>query len=400
LFRALHAAFPRNHFGRGKSCNGALLMYAISDLGERQAVAALSEAYAWADAQLLGYHHPRFQALLTTILGDELRCLVVEEQRGGLCGVLPYRCAASHAGIVINAFPFFGCNGAVLARPGSSASVTEKLIAAFGDRARRADVLSAVLYTPFNLDPSPLIDILAPDEVLIKFTQTLDLSAPPVWPVKRRGDLRRAQRRAFCVRAGQGGDAAKVAEIYEGNCRNAGIPEKPRHFIEETFAIAEDLAEASPLRWLIAEREGAIVAALLYGQGPLTGSYILPCAIETERAHQPNALLLDEAIRRARRQGVRYWNFESSPQWEDPVFKFKKGWGAQASPFAVCVIYGAAKQSPAAATIAAARHRLPFYFVGPVGHVTGLWPAGLISELPYPALRSHLPRNALYQRVR
>ena len=359
----------------------------VSDVGDADAERALAEAASWDDPQLLGYHHPAYQRMLTPILGDALRCLVVREPNGAMAGLLPYRLQRSPKGSIINALPFFGCTGAAAARPGAAGTVVPQLLEALRDRARAPDVFTAAFYSPFAINPAPWMELLAPDDVLVKFTQSLSLGEGDIaWPTKRRGDLRRAADRGFVARRATMEDAASIWSIYAENCRLAGIPLKPEAFITGTLELAVKVGEQSPMQWLVATLDGSVVAALLYGRSRATGSYILPCADAQVRASQPNAFLMDQAIRDSRAAGVRYWNFESSPEWGDPVFKFKERWGAEATPFAIFLWYGHAAERPAAEDVAAARQTAPFYFVAPAGRPTGLWPV----EVPLPASYSGL----------
>jgi len=347
-----------------------------------EAVLALGEVCAWVDPQILGYHHPAYQNLLGTVLGDSMQAFATYTD-GHLSGFLPYRVAVSPHGAVMNAFPFFGCTGVVAAQ---NARIQATLVQAFVARARLPDIFSATLYTPALSDPGPLIAATIPDAVTVKFTQYLDLDECADWPVKRRADIRRGQSR-YTVRAAREDDGARLGALYAENCRDAGIPVKPPAWFAGTVALS---AKGEALRWLVAEHAGAIQAGLLYGLGPRTASYILPCVAPLERSHQPMALLLDAAIAAARREGVRYWNFESSPAWDDPVFKYKGRWGAATAPFALMTFYGA-RGSADHDAIAAVRAACPYYFVAPVGRVGGTWPAAVPLPASHAALSRFLP---------
>ncbi len=349
---------------------------AVTDVAGDDALQALATALTWSDRQILGYHHPAYQALMTQILGDELRCFVLQTN-GVLAGVLPYRLKQTTRGTVINCLPFFGSNAMVSVASGDGA----ELLSAFSERVHSDDIFTGAFYSPFGLNYTHLAAQLRPDETLVKFTQFLSLGEQaPMWPVKRRGDLRRAVSRGYRARKAIPADLERIWDIYVETAATANIPTKPRAFVEGTFEIAERLGERSPLKWLVAEVDGEIGAALLTGQSRLTGSYILPCADPAHRAFQPSAFLLDVAIQEAWRTGVRFWNFESSPAWDDPVFKYKERWGATAMPFAIFVFYGLRGVRPAADEIADIRRQAPFYFAAPVATPTGLWPDTV--ELP------------------
>ncbi len=358
-------------------------MTGVCVLDGAEASAALGEVFTWSDPQILSYHHPAYQELLGTVLGDGLQAFATYTSAGKLTGLLPYRVATSAHGAVMNAFPFFGCTGVVAAQ---DAGLQASLMQAFAARARQADIFSATLYTPVLSDPAPLIAAAKPDAVIVKFTQYLDVERFVAWPAKRRADIRRAQSR-YTIRAPRAEEGARLGALYAENCRDAAIPPKPPAWFAGALALS---AKGEALRWLVAEHDGVIQAGLLYGVGPRTASYILPCVAARERTHQPMALLLDAAIAAARREGARYWNFESSPAWNDPVFKYKQRWGAVAAPFALLTFYGMRGCADHDA-VAAVRAACPYYFVAPMGPVGGVWPAAVPLPASYAALSRFLP---------
>lgn len=361
--------------------------YSVRDVGSAEAESALVEMWGWGHVQTLGYHHLEYQRLLTSILDDELRCLVVCDQNDVVCGVMPFRQKRVDLGVVINALPFFGCNGVVAVR-GDEEDITLSLFKAFRLRVSEEDVVSAAFYAPFNLSPAKWRDTLAPDEIIVKFTHCLELGdGEPVWPPKRRGDLRRAHSRGFDIRSAVPDDCDHIRRIYSENCVAAGIPVKPESYIRGTVEIADRLGKESPVRWLVATLDETVVAALMSGRGPRTGSYTLPCAQASVRNSQPNALLMDAAIREGWNSGMRYWNFESSPEWGGAVFKFKERWGAKVVPFAIYMFYGSSGTKPTSEQVAEIRADVPFYFIAPVGQVTGQWPSDVSPPSGFDYLR-------------
>ncbi len=173
--------------------------------------------------QLLGYHAPDYQVAMGSVLGDRCRHILVHNARGDLAAYLPYRERDGEAGTVINALPFFGPNGLLLA---ADAAARHAALAAFRAAAQRPDVLSAVLYTPFRTDPEPIAVSLRPDRRLSRMTQYLDLNGFTDWPKKRRGDLKRAAGAGFTIRPADSTDLDSLYEIYVENCVEVGIPQK------------------------------------------------------------------------------------------------------------------------------------------------------------------------------
>jgi len=101
--------------------------------------------------QLLGYHAPDYQVAMDSVLGDRCRHIIARNAQGELAAYLPFREREGSAGIVINALPFFGPNGLLLA---ADDAARHAALSAFRAAAQRPDVLSAVLYTPFRSGPT------------------------------------------------------------------------------------------------------------------------------------------------------------------------------------------------------------------------------------------------------
>ena len=295
--------------------------------------------------QVLGYHDLDYQAGMGAILQDEFRQICLYDSEGQLSGYLPYREMKGPAGAIVNALPFFGPNGLIAARDGGW---LKKLLETFRETVSRPEVLSAVIYTPFLVDPNVIGDIFKPDFKVSKTTQYLDLKKSGPWPAARRGDIKKAQKASFVVRLGQLPDIELLYHIYVQNCGDAGIPLKPRSYFELTMKLAmqsQSINQKQGPLWLTLEFEGRIVAGLLTMRGGCTASYTIPIAASEIRSLQPNSLLIDAAINMCRDAGYRYWNFESSPSTNDPVYRYKERWGSQSSAYEIQGIYpnGAAR---------------------------------------------------------
>lgn len=324
------------------------------------------------DPACLGYHFPAYGRILDPVLHDEGRWLLALSD-GAPVGCLPYRCKRAEYGAVVNALPFFGPNGGLLVAPGGDrGAVRSALLAAFRDVVARDDVLAAAFYTPFLEDPAEVAAVLEPDEVVPKFTQLLSLPDVEAWPAARRRNLRRARREGFALRPVAQGDLARVVAMHREHCRVANIPEKPERYF--AGLVAEAVADPEgPVRFVVAVREGETVAGLVTLRGPRTGSYAVPLAFESVRPLQPGVLLLDDAMREGRAAGMQYWNFESSPSMESPVFDYKRRWGAQLSRYAVLCCYPRGRAEVEAVPYPSLRRAYPYYFVIPHGRVMGRW---------------------------
>ncbi|HVZ01987.1 MAG TPA: GNAT family N-acetyltransferase [Dongiaceae bacterium] len=315
-------------------------------------------------AQLLGYHATGYQTEMEKVLQDRCRHVLARDPGGVLRGYLPFREKAGARGTVLNALPFFGPNGLVLA---ADHAARDALLGAFREAAQRPDVISAVLYTPFLDNPEPIAAALRPDRRLVRMTQYLDLQDFAGWPKKRRGDLKRAAGAGFAIRAARPEDLDILYAIYVENCLEAGIPQKPRSYFAATLALAAGAAPRpwQPPLWLAIEHGGEIVGGLLAMRGAVTASYTIPIARSALRPLQPIAALIDAAVEMCRAGGIRYWNFESSPSEDDPVFKYKERWGALRAEYEVQVVYPNGAERLAGLTPEGLRQEYPFYFVCP-----------------------------------
>jgi len=321
---------------------------------------------------LLGYHGLRYQAMMSSILGDRLRHVIATDPSDEIVGYLPFRERAGPAGRVLCALPFFGPNGLIHVAEGVDPSVSARLIERFRDAAEGA--LSAALYTPFMAPVEPIAAVFAPDDRVDKFTQYLDLTSLAQWPPKRRADVVRARAAGLAVRLATHADLPQLIEIYQAGAQAAGIPLKPTAYLEATLELA--LREPRVARWTVAERtaDAKMAGFLLTLQGPLTVSYVIPVAALDERSNQPVALLIDESVRFAQTLGLRFWNMESSARWEDPVFKFKARWGSQTGSYAILIAYPRGRAAAEAIAEADLRSAYPYYFVRPFGSIGGTQP--------------------------
>lgn len=289
--------------------------------------------------QVLGYHDAAYQQGMTAILNDRLRHLLLRDGTGAMVGYLPFREKTGRAGTIVNALPFFGPNGLAAAR---SDDDLQRLLEAFHQAVSRPDVLSAVIYTPFRQDPDRFAAGFSPDFRLPRLTQYVDLAPDRPWPQVRRWDVAKAQKAGFVVRSGSLRDLEPLYAHYSEGCLAVGIPVKPKPYFELTMRLAEGKGQVgrrdAPL-WLTAELEDQVVAGLLVMRGPQTASYTIPVAAAAVRSKQPIALLIDLAAATCRRDGQNVLNFESSPEVDGPVFKFKARWGAETLPYEVQGIY-------------------------------------------------------------
>lgn len=341
---------------------------------EAAAAAAIDQLLDGATSpDVLGYHARAYQAALSRVLGDRVRHLIARDAGGAIVGYLPFRERMGAAGRALCALPFFGPNGLVHAIADAPPDTTSRLVGAYREAA--ADALSVVLYTPFLAPAQPMAAAFAADDRIEKFTQYLDLATLQGWPPKRRADVKRAVAAGLRVRPARADDLDAIVALHRASATLAGAPVKPASYLAASLALA--LERPATARFTVAVRgDDPPVGCLLTVQGPVTVSYVLPAAATAERANQPIALLIDESVAQARRDGRRYWNMESSARWGDAVFKFKERWGASTASYDILIAYPSGRAAATAVAEPALKAQYPYYFVRPFQAITGTAPDG------------------------
>jgi hypothetical protein len=271
-----------------------------------------------------------------------------------------------------NSLPFFGPNVGVLAstsNPDEYAHLAAELTATAIDLARDASALSAVFYSAFNPNDVPLrnpaIDSRTDVVRLAKHTLYIRLNqqTPPDWPATIRYDLRKGLRAGVEVSSEYSPDYLDpIFEIYRQNCHDYGIPPKPRRCLK---VLHERSQHSRSIRCYTARLAGQVIGGLIVFHGLQTVSYYLPCSLREYRELQPGSLLIDVACRDAATAGMRFWNWESSPDDAPGVRHFKKKWGSESSSYEICVVPLADTDRLTYLQPHELADRFPYYFVYP-----------------------------------
>jgi hypothetical protein len=327
---------------------------------------AMEEAIKNIDTpSLLGYHTPAYMNALTEVLNDNPLYLAAFFGKK-VAGFLPLRWRRGKAGIVINGLPFFGPNGGpVLTNEGINHAdeVMLQLASELNTFASEIGAISVVCYTPFLYNAEVFEQAFSPDRAVDKFTQYLDLQGFTVWPAKiRHKSVGRAKTKGVTVRMGGQADVPRLLEIYHENYGKKGITLKPDIYFHQ---VVEELCPLGVARFTVAEWENRVVACLITIQAGITISYNVPCCEEDAQTAQPNSLLIDESVRTLLSQGYRFWNWESSPGRDHPVYKFKARWGSQEASYKILIKYPGGKGSFSGLRSEDIAREYPFYFVIP-----------------------------------
>ncbi|MBA2677787.1 MAG: peptidoglycan bridge formation glycyltransferase FemA/FemB family protein [Ktedonobacteraceae bacterium] len=97
------------------------------------------------------------------------------------------------------------------------------------------------------------------------------------------------------------------------------------------------------VRLFLAEYEGQLLAGIFVGLFARQGLYLYGASSNEQRQLMPNYVLQWEAIRWAKRQGARLYDFWGIPETDEEneamagVYRFKRGWGGRVVRFSGCL---------------------------------------------------------------
>jgi peptidoglycan pentaglycine glycine transferase (the first glycine) len=187
---------------------------------------------------------------------------------------------------------------------------------------------------PFHASPvhpvQPLRTIvldLAPDE------QVLLAQMKEKW----RYNVRLALRKGVTIRvASSADDVCAWYAIYQttGKRDQFGI-----HTLDYYLRVWELLVMTGKMRLFLAEANGVLLAGIFVSLFAGQASYFYGASSNEQRQLMPNYLLQWEAIRWAKQQGARLYDFWGIPDTDDEdeamagVYRFKRGWGGRVVQF-------------------------------------------------------------------
>jgi hypothetical protein len=278
---------------------------------------------------VLGYHYPNYRNMLEKIgVGDALY-IGVRNPEGKLIALFPGFIKTQPEGTVYSSLPFFGPNsGIICSLEGDTKKELYKSTLSFlMDHFDNYEMVSASIYSNFfdNTDVHILEEYLTDPIVVDKFTNYLQLENLKLSSVRER-NIRKAIKSGVKIRSTTDErDVDEIFEIYKQNCDDYGIPPKPKECLSTLIKQGESFETT---KTYIAEYENCIIGALIMIYSPLTASYYLPCSKHEFRPLQPTTLLIKHAIEESKENGIKIWNWESSPSKDSGVYKFKRDWGS------------------------------------------------------------------------
>ncbi|MFL7839758.1 MAG: lipid II:glycine glycyltransferase FemX [Candidatus Promineifilaceae bacterium] len=145
---------------------------------------------------------------------------------------------------------------------------------------------------------------------------------------KTRYNIRLAGRKGITVRQGTADDLNFIAKMYQETADRDEFAIRPRDYYLDAWRSFYNAGMAMPL---LAEYEGEPVAAVLLIRFGDRVTYMYGASTNRERQRMPNYLLQWEAIRWAKAQGCKIYDFWGAPtrfEEDDPlwgVWRFKDG---------------------------------------------------------------------------
>lgn len=313
---------------------------------------------------VLGYHYPFYRdAMLLINIGTPKYAGFFDA--GILRGVLPGFQTRADVGSVYCSLPFFGPNGGVLCEDNACTEIIHSVLISFvlEEFSREKNPITASFYSSFLFERFSYYRInIAPLVVTYRSTQMMEIDER-IWDSKIRYDIRRAQNAGITISEECNEmNIEMLYNIYFENCRDYGIPVKPKIVID---ALANWKNATDHVCFYFALFEGRIIGGLIGVYSPSTLSYYLPCTKDSFRTLQPGTLLVDYAYQKARKKGIKYWNWESSPNIDSGVYKFKKKWGSTPVEYQIFTYRFADKSIIQKLGREGLLKEFPYYFVYP-----------------------------------
>ncbi len=182
-----------------------------------------------------------------------------------------------------------------------------------------------------------------PSEEQVQFRNTVELPLESseeqllaAMKPKTRYNIRLAERKGVTVREGTAADFPTIAALYQETAARDGFTVRPPAYYLDGWTALYDAGLAWPL---VAEVEGRPVAAVIIVRFADRAIYMYGASSSAERERMPNHLLQWEAIRRAKAEGYRVYDFWGAPDVFDEsdrlwgVWRFKAGFNAEVVRF-------------------------------------------------------------------
>ena len=186
------------------------------------------------------------------------------------------------------------------------------------------------------LVPAP-VAVQPPSTVLVDLTRD-EAELLSAMKSKTRYNVRLSHKRGVSVRegdlSGSGDDLDRWYDLYRETARRDRIAVHSRAYYR-TLAETVTESEEAEIALLLAEHEGDLLAGILVLHFGDTATYLYGASSDTKRNLMAPYGLQWEAIRRARRAGLRCYDLFGIPPTDDPghpmhgLYRFKTGFGGR-----------------------------------------------------------------------
>jgi len=284
---------------------------------------------------VLGYHYPFYRNMLQQIqVGTPLYLGLFDNDK--LLAVLPGFIKSTPAGNVYSSMPFFGPNAGILCAEDEKTKYAPIILVHLIEFLKENEFISASIYSSFFSSPSIESNIFSPMFPLEVKKFTSYISMPDLFiSNKVLYDIRKAEKEGVTISTNVTSEKVdKLFEIYHQNCEDFKIPEKPKACIE---FLAAEAKSSENISFYFAEIDGKLIGGLIMIWSKSVASYYLPCSLNEYRSIQPNTLLIAHALNVAKEKRIKIWNWESSPDKESGVYKFKKKWGSSDGEYSIFI---------------------------------------------------------------
>ncbi len=293
------------------------------------------------------YYSIKYRKLLETVLSNVKAFYLVAYEDQEIVGALPsFLKYNERYGNVLNALPFYGSNGGIIAADNYPLrdQIYLSLMNAFIELSNRESARASTIVTNPLRNDQEFYEKLMPhtlrDERIGQITElpTYDGDADKLaetlmgkFHQKTRNLVRKAMKSGFLLfHSGSHNYVHRLAELHRQNIeRLGGLAKRSSFFtaVSDTFAYDEDY------RIYVAMKDGQVTAALLVFFYNRTAEYFTPAVMEECRSLQPGSLLIFEAMQEASKRGMLYWNWGGTWTTQENVYHFKSRFGALDKPY-------------------------------------------------------------------
>ena len=281
-------------------------------------------------------HSLNWRDFVLSFSEEEDACLIAKDA-GEIVGVLPAFIFRCELGDIIESTPFAGTYGGILSHlTGRRRDALFRCM--LSSLVRFAQEQGCVLVTittpPFADDLGSYDAHFQADFSRECFYQYLCLDEEPLSNVssRRRYVIKREVRQAqeeLTINCEC--DEARLEEwysIYAERFAEIGAAPVPKAFFENARRI---LFPAGNGKFWFAFHEGRLIGGTLLVHNRHVMDYLSTAFCTRDRGYNPGNLIIAEALRWARQQTIRYFNWKSAPSRDSGVYRYKARWGSEES---------------------------------------------------------------------